>query len=351
MTTSTQAPTTTAISAAPHSLRNAEESLARRAELSDPVRQFARMVEIRRFEERVNELFAAGDIHGTTHLCLGQEALAVGLAQVIRPTDVVTATYRGHGVALALGMTPRAVLSEIMGKPEGCTGGVGGSMHLCDMSVGLLPTFAIVGAGLPVAAGAALAFQTQGEDGVAVAVFGDGATNIGAFHESLNLASVWKLPVVFLLDNNVYGEYSRIDVTTPFEDLHRRADAYGIPGEVVDGMNVSAVRAAITVAAGRARDGGGPTLLEAKTYRFAGHSRADTAPYRPDGELEAWRSRDPLTVTREALIEAGHSEVDLDRVADNVDRDLAAVVKQVRTLPEPERSAMFANIWTPAGVR
>jgi len=169
------------------------------------------MVEIRELESRVNDLFAKGEISGTTHLCLGQEALAVGLASVLEPTDVVTATYRGHGIALALGMTPRKVLAELMGRAEGCTGGVGGSMHLCDVEVGLLPTFAIIGAGLPVAAGAALAFQNRGERRVAVGVFGDGAANIGGFHEALNLAAVWRLPVVFLLDNNVYAEYSRIN--------------------------------------------------------------------------------------------------------------------------------------------
>ena len=170
-------------------MRSARER--RQALQDDAVEQYARMVEIRDFEERVNGLFADGLIHGTTHLCMGQEALAVALAATLRPTDVVTATYRGHGIALALGMKPRSVLAEIMGKAEGCTGGLGGSMHLCDMSVGLLPTFAVIGAGLPVAAGAALAFQNRGEDSVAVAVFGDGATNIGAFHETLNLAAVW----------------------------------------------------------------------------------------------------------------------------------------------------------------
>lgn len=322
----------------------------REALIGDPIEQYARMVEIRDLEERVNGLFASGSIHGTTHLCLGQEALAVGLATVLRPTDVVTATYRGHGMALALGMTPRSVLAEIMGRAEGCTGGVGGSMHLCDMSVGLLPTFAIIGAGLPVAAGAALAFQNRGEDGVAVAVFGDGATNIGAFHEALNLASVWKLPVVFLLDNNVYGEYSRINITTPFEDLHLRAASYGMPGVVVDGMDVLAVQETIVTAVERARKGEGPTLVEAKTYRFAGHSRADTAPYRPEGELEEWRKRDPLLVTCEALVASGAADVArLVAVESDVRAEVGRVVAAVEELPTPGVEAMFENIFARAG--
>lgn len=324
----------------------------RTALMGDPIEQYARMIEIRDLEERVNGLFASGSIHGTTHLCIGQEALAVGLATVLRPTDVVTATYRGHGMALALGMTPRSVLAEIMGRAEGCTGGVGGSMHLCDMSVGLLPTFAIIGAGLPVATGAALAFQNKGEDSVAVAVFGDGAANIGAFHEALNLAAVWKLPVVFLLDNNVYGEYSRINLTTPFEDLHVRATSYGIPGVVVDGMDVVAVQETIATAVARARAGDGPTLIEAKTYRFAGHSRADTAPYRPEGELDAWSKRDPILVTREALIATGVADAArLDVVEAQVRAEVGRVVVDVEGLPLPGFEAMFENILAGSGGR
>jgi acetoin:2,6-dichlorophenolindophenol oxidoreductase subunit alpha len=322
-------------------------ALHRRAAIvDDPVEQYARMVEIRLFEERVNELFAAGEIHGTTHLCMGQEALDIGLALALRPSDVVTATYRGHGVALALGMTPESVLAEIMGRAAGCVGGLGGSMHLFDLTVGLLPTFAIVGAGLPVAAGAALAFQTRGEDRVAVSVFGDGATNIGAFHESLNLAAVWQLPVVFLLDNNVYGEYSRIDLTTPFEDLHRRAAAYDMPSAAVDGMDVSAVEGALAEAVARARAGGGPTLVEAKTYRFAGHSRADTAAYRPAGELQRWQERDPVLLARQALLAAATAdEMRLAEVERRAAEDLAAVIERTRDLPAPSPSTMFHNVW------
>jgi pyruvate dehydrogenase E1 component alpha subunit len=303
------------------------------------------MVEIRRFEERVNELFAGGSIHGTTHLCIGQEAVDVALACALRPTDIVTATYRGHGVALALGMTPADVLAEIMGRATGCTGGLGGSMHLCDMSVGLLPTFAIIGAGLPVAVGAGLAFQTRSEDGVAVAVFGDGAANIGAFHEALNLASIWGLPVVFLLDNNVYGEYSRIDKTTPLEDLHLRAASYRMPGVVVDGMDLAATETALATAIDRAREGGGPTLVEAKTYRFAGHSRADTAPYRPEGEMDQWMKRDPIALYRSELLSTGGFEAEeLDAIDEDVRHRLEGVVASVTEAAGPRVETMFDNI-------
>lgn len=325
-----------------------ESAVQRRQALSEGMKQqFERMVEIRTIEAVVNDLFAAGSIHGTTHLCVGQEALDVGIALALRPTDMVTATYRSHGIALALGMTPLEVMGEIMGKEVGCTDGVGGSMHLCDMSVGLLPTFAIVGAGYPVAAGAALAFQTLAQDNVALAMAGDGSTNIGAFHESLNLAAIWKLPVIFVIDNNVYGEYSRINTTTPIEDLHLRAASYDIPGVVVDGMSVDAVEKVIREAADRARRGDGPTLVEAKTYRFSGHSRADQAPYRPAGELEFWQKRDPIKLMSERLISDGvMTQVEIDQVTDSTALQVADLVAALESLPDPEFSAMFNHIWS-----
>lgn len=318
----------------------------RRRALADPVARYERMVEIRTAEDRINQLFAEGVVHGTTHLCQGQEALAVGLASVIRPDDVVTATYRGHGVALALGLTPTRMFAEVLGRVGGCTGGVGGSMHLCDPEVGLLPTFAIVGAGLPVAVGAALAFQTQGSDRIAVAVFGDGATNIGAFHESLNLASIWKLPVVFVCDNNMYGEYSRWDTTTPIEDLAGRAAAYGMASTVVDGMDVDHVRSVMSHAVDRARTTGSPTLVEAKTYRFAGHSRSDAAAYRPEGELDRWRRRDPLPVTRRKLTASGTPERRLDDAEARAHEVVEHAVRTAMAMPAPSPRDMFAHVWS-----
>ena len=317
----------------------------------DAVAQYERMIEIREFEEQTNELFAAGAIRGTTHLCLGQEALAVGLASVLRPTDIVSATYRGHGVALALGLTPESVLGEIMGKTIGCCGGVGGSMHLSNMELGLLPTSAIIGGGMPIAAGAALSFQTRGTDDVSVAVFGDGATNIGAFHESLNLAAIWNLPVIFLCDNNVYGEYSRINVTTPLEDLHMRADSYKMPHFSLDGMDIGAVQKGVVEAVNRARSGGGPTLIEAKTYRFAGHSRADQALYRPEGELEKWQKRDPLRVTEEALVARGVLNAgQIAKIKSDMKITIKKVVATCQASSEPTLASMFQNIYTPSTV-
>ncbi len=322
-------------------------SLQRRKELiASELVWYERMLEIREFEKQTNALFAAGSIRGTTHLCNGQEALAVGLASVLNPDDVVSATYRGHGIALALGLTSHSVLAEIMGKATGCAGGLGGSMHLCDQSVGLLPTSAIIGGGMPIAAGAALAFQMQKKSNVAVAVFGDGATNIGAFHESLNLAAIWKLPVIFVCDNNVYGEYSRINVTTPIEDLHLRANSYAMPNLKVDGMDIYLVREALQGAIDRARSGGGPTLIEAKTYRFAGHSRADQALYRPDGELEMWQKRDPIKVTKELLIKKGIlTEAKAKELQEIADKTMVDIVAQTQNDPEPEIGDMFKNIW------
>lgn len=323
------------------------DSARRRSVLGESEQsRYERMYEIRRFEEEVNALFAAGRIHGTTHLCMGQEALAVGLAAELDLTDVVTTTYRGHGVALALGLSPRRALAEIMGKASGCAGGVGGSMHLADLATGLLPTFAIIGAGLPVATGAALAFQTRGQRSVAVTVFGDGASNIGAFHEALNLAAVWRLPCVFVCDNNVYGEYSRIDRTTAVTDIYRRADAYAIPGEAVDGMDVAAVRSAVSTAVVRARRGDGPSFIEAKTYRFAGHSRADEALYRPPGEMDSWRERDPLPRARNALLEQGTSEHDIALIEADVETGLSKIVDDVSKEPDPPLAAMFSNIYS-----
>jgi TPP-dependent pyruvate/acetoin dehydrogenase alpha subunit len=317
----------------------------RAAVAADRVGALRRMVEIRLVEDKVMELFADGVIAGTTHTSQGQEAVAVGLARALRVTDLVMCTYRGHGIALALGVTPQAVLGEIVGRRIGCMGGLGGSMHLSDPSVGLLPTSAIVGAGLPIAAGAALTAQVLGEDRVAVGVCGDGAANIGAFHEALNLAAIWTLPVVFLCENNLYGEYSRIQLTTPVENLADRAGGYGIPGVVVDGQDVDAVQAVIESAVARARGGAGPTLIEAKTYRYSGHSRSDQGSYRPSGELEHWRERDPVELFGHRLIAEGRATpAQIDAIWEEQRAALAAAVGEVLDSPAPEAADMFTRV-------
>ena len=272
---------------------------------AERVAWFRKMTEIRLFEEKVQELFMNGSIQGTTHLCQGQEAVSVGAISAMREGDVQTNTYRGHGEALALGMAPETAMAELMGRTTGCSGGVGGSMHLIDVTKGNIGANAIVGAGLPIAVGAAVSFQIQGRANVALTFFGDGATNIGTFHEALNMAAVWKAPVVFIVVNNLYGEYSPLLSTTPIAELARRADPYGFPGIVVDGQDVEAVHAATVTAVERARRGEGPTLLEMKTYRYRGHSRSDPAKYRPAGELEAWKARDPIDLMGARLAEKG----------------------------------------------
>lgn len=312
---------------------------------NDRIFRYERMVEIRAFEDRVQGLFAEGLVHGTTHTCQGQEAVAVGLAASIAPSDTVSCTYRGHGVALALGLKPESLLGEIMGREIGSIGGMGGSMHLTQPSLGLLPTFAIVGAGIPVAAGAALRHQVLGTEDISVAVFGDGSSNIGAFHEGLNLAAIWNLPVVFICENNQYGEYSKVDKTTSITDIAKRADSYGIPGLVVDGQDLDEVVSAVTEAASAARTGSGPSLLEMKTYRYAGHSRADTAPYRPEGEFESWYERDPINSFRERLIGEGVLSEERDaELLTNVAERIESAVATVLNSPAPGVQAMFSNI-------
>jgi pyruvate dehydrogenase E1 component alpha subunit len=268
------------------------------------------LVRIRLFENRVQELFMAGQIQGTTHLCQGQEAVSVGAIGAMEPGDVQTNTYRGHGEALALGMSPETAFAELMGRSSGCSRGVGGSMHLIDVSRGNIGANAIVGAGLPIAVGAAVGFQVRGEANVALTFVGDGATNIGTFHEALNMASIWQAPVVFIITNNLYGEYSAVRATTPIDDLAERAAPYRIPSAVVDGQDVDAVHAATSEAVTRARTGGGPTLLEMKTYRYSGHSRSDPAKYRPPGELDEWRARDPIEILGGRLEAEGRLDAD-----------------------------------------
>jgi pyruvate dehydrogenase E1 component alpha subunit len=280
------------------------------------------MLEIRLFEEKVQELFMEGLIQGTTHLCQGQEAVPVGAISTLRDDDYLTITYRGHGHALMRGVSMEACFAELMGRTTGCCKGVGGSMHFTDVQRGLLGAFAIVGAGLPVAVGAAYSAKLQGLDRVALTFFGDGATNIGTFHEALNIASIWDVGVVFIVENNLYGEYTPLRETTPIDDLAERAKAYAMPGVVVDGQDVDAVHAAVAEAVARGRAGEGPSLLEMKTYRYRGHSRTDPAKYRPEGELARWQERDPITLLGAKLAAEGALSED----------DQAAAREEIRQL-------------------
>jgi len=266
------------------------------------LRLFVSMERVRRFEERVRTAFVEGLVHGTTHLCIGQEAVCSGVVEALRPDDYLTYTYRGHGVCIARGMSMRAAFAEIFGRVTGVAGGLGGSMHLTDPDLNLIGAAGIVGAVLPLAVGAALSARLAGRGQVSVTFFGDGATNIGAFHECLNLAVVWRLPLMFVCENNLYGEFTRIDRTTPFEELVHRAAAYAITAAAVDGNDVIAVRDAAAAALARGRAGEGPTFLEGRTYRHAGHSRTDPGKYRPAEEVASWLARDPLPAFEQRLL-------------------------------------------------
>jgi TPP-dependent pyruvate/acetoin dehydrogenase alpha subunit len=316
--------------------------------MSDRTAWLRQMLEIRVFEDKVQELFMQGLVQGTTHLCQGQEAVAVGAIAALRPDDYLTITYRGHGQALARGVPIDDAFAELMGRTSGCCRGVGGSMHLTDFSRNLIGAFAIVGASYPVAVGAAMSARLRGSDAAAMAFCGDGATNIGTFHESLNMASVWKAPVVFVIENNLYGEYSPVRQTAPLDDLADRARAHAMPGVVVDGQDVDAMHAAAATALERARAGDGPTLIEAKTYRFRGHSRTDPGRYRPDGELDRWKQRDPIDLLGRRLAEAGVFGEDEQRaLRDRIQVDVDASAERAAQSPPPTLEEIRAHVYAP----
>lgn len=306
------------------------------------------MLDIRLCEERIQELFIENVIRGTTHLCIGQEAVSVGMAATVDALrgDTVTCTYRGHGHAIALGMSLKTLMAEMMGKATGCSKGKGGSMHLTDMDIGLIGTFAIVGAGMPITLGAALTAQTRGTQAVATTIFGDGAVNIGAWHESVNMAAVWRLPCIFLCENNLYGEYSSYESTAPVAHVADRAAAYNIPGVIVDGQDVEAVAEVMQQAVEWAHRGEGPTLIEAKTYRYKGHSRTDPAKYRPEGELEQWLARDPINILADRMKAAGQLT---DDEFEAMKRDSDAAVQEATTWaleqPYPSLESVYEDIW------
>jgi TPP-dependent pyruvate/acetoin dehydrogenase alpha subunit len=279
---------------------------------------FKRMFLIRAMESALKDLFASGEIAGTLHLGIGQEAVQVGVCTNLRNDDYITATHRGHGECLAKGADINAMMAEFFGKSSGVCKGKAGDMHVADFNVGEIAATPIVGSGLPLAVGAALSAKMRGTDQVAVPFFGDGANNQGTFHESLNLASIWKLPVVFVCENNLYAESTKITETTPVK-IAERASSYAMPGVQVDGMDVLKVYSAAKSAVERARSGGGPTLIEALTYRYEGHESGDPAQtYRSDQEVQLWMKRDPIVLFRDSLRSMG---VLSDSEADDLDRE------------------------------
>jgi pyruvate dehydrogenase E1 component alpha subunit len=322
-------------------------TLAREGLGDDELRDlFRRMGLLREFEERTAEQYAKGRIWGFCHLYTGQEAVAVGAMSALTVEDYVVTAYRDHGQAIAKGVDPRRVMAELFGRRTGTSLGRGGSMHLFDARVHFMGGYAIVGGGLPIAAGLALSVQYKEEDRVVATFFGDGAVAEGAFHESLNLAQLWKLPLVFIIENNLYGMGTAVERASATRDFYRRAEAYDMPGEAVDGMDVLAVRESMARARKRARAGKGPTLLEMKTYRFRPHSMSDPARYRTRAEVEIWRERDPLTTFSARLVEEGIATAEeIEGVLADVAREVESGIAFAEESPHPEPGDLYRHLW------
>jgi TPP-dependent pyruvate/acetoin dehydrogenase alpha subunit len=303
------------------------------------------MHEIRGFEEAIQRLFTEGLLRGSTHLCQGQEAVSVGACRALRTDDTMTCTYRGHGAVLAKGAPLDRAFGEMLGRAGGLCEGKGGSMHLTDVSVGAMGSFAIVGAHLTIANGFALAARHRGSDAVSLSFFGDGSTNIGAFHEALNLASIWKLPVIFVCENNLYGEYSPIATTTPIAELADRADAFAMAKARIDGNDVDLVHATVAEAVRRGRDGEGPTFIEALTYRHVGHSRSDPGTYRPEGELDSWLERDPILLHERALEVDGVDSATIAEVGERAAAAVAEALDRAKSWPAPDPATRLEHVF------
>ena len=308
------------------------------------------MVECRTFEARAQELFFEGLVRGTTHLGVGQEAVAAGFGAAMREDDYTFCTYRGHNHNVARGVPMGPILAELFGRAGGLLGGKGGSMHLTSVEHGAMGSYAIVGAHLPIAVGAAWSAQYRASGQVALCFFGDGTTNIGAFHEALNMAAVWKAPVVFVCENNQYMEYTAIrEVTAVARPAADRAAAYGLEAIVVDGNDADEVYAVAQRVIARARAGDGPSLVEAVTYRHGGHSRADPGKYRPEDEVQAWLARDPVPSYRARLAAAGVPAEDLDAIESEVQAKVTAAEAEAREAPEPSPDVIETQVWADGG--
>ena len=300
---------------------------------------YKKMLGIRRFEERIRYLFLEGIMPGTIHQYDGQEACAVGVCEALSEEDIILSTHRPHGHAIAKGLTFNELMAELFGKTTGCCSGKGGSMHVGNLEKGMVPAIAIVGANIPIAAGVGLSMKMNKKKNVAVSFFGDGASNEGAFHEGINMAAAYDLPVVFVCENNLYGASTPISMVCKLENIADRAQAYGIEGSIADGNDVLAVYEAAKKAIEKARNGGGPSILELKTYRRCGHSRRDAKAYMDKQEMEFWHSRDPITLFAEKLIEAGFcNEQDIEAVSDDIDKQIEDSLDfaQASPFPEPE---------------
>ena len=307
---------------------------------------YKKMVEIRCFENRIYFLFLGGKMPGTIHLYAGEEAIATGVCAALEKDDVITSTHRPHGHALAKDVSLNSLMAELFGKKTGCCEGKGGSMHVGDAAAGSLPAIAIVGGNLPIAAGAALAFKFQKSDQVAVSFFGDGAANEGLFHETLNMAAIWNLPVIFVCENNLYGASTAVSKVMKIESIAERAGSYGIPGKVVDGNDVLAVYNETKEAVERARKGEGPTLLECKTYRRGGHSRGDPCHYRDKEEERIWLAKDPILKMKKMLLaQKILKEEDALKIEKETEVKLDEAVKFAEESPSPEPEDTLKGLW------
>jgi len=312
----------------------------------DLLRMYRMMLLIRRFEERATQFFMNGQIRGSFHPCIGQEATAVGGCFALRTDDYMTCTYRGHGQSLAKGLDAKEAMAELLGRRTGCSKGKGGSMHFTDPRVGLLGENAIVGAGAAIINGAALTAQLDGTDQVGLTFFGDGATNQGVFFEALNLAAIWKLPVVFFCENNLYSEMTPIRDTVAADSLASRAGAFGMATAVVDGYDPLAVYDTTLAAVERARAGGGPTFIEAMTYRLVGHMVGDSEPYRTKEEVAEWRARDPITVFPRRLVEEfGISEEQIKTIDAQVAAEIVEIARYAEESPWPDPHEATEDVW------
>lgn len=304
---------------------------------------------IRRFEEAVDDLFARGLMHGTMHLSIGQEASATGACLALRTDDAITSTHRGHGHCIAKGADLTRMMAELLAKETGYCRGRGGSMHIADTATGNLGANGIVAGGIPIAAGAALAYQLRGEDRVVACFFGDGAANEGAFHEAVNLAAIWKLPVVFICENNKYGMSFSTEKSMAIENISERAAGYGIPGVTVDGNDLDAVYDAVSAAVARARAGEGPTLVENLTYRWKGHSKSDKNLYRTKEEIAEWRSKDPILRFEAQAKEAGVlTDEEVQGIRTQAMEQMRAAVREANAAPDADPSDLLDAVFARA---
>ncbi len=311
---------------------------------------YRKLQELRQFEKRAYDLFMQNLVKGTSHLSLGMEAIAAGFGTAMRADDFTFATYRGHAHSLARGMEMGPAMAELLGRDNGVLGGKGGSMHLTDAKRGMMGSYAIIGAHLCIANGAAWSAQMRGTDQVAVAFFGDGTTNIGAFHEALNMASIWNLPVVFVCENNLYMEYTPIDaITAVVNPAADRASAYGLESILIDGNDPDAVFVTARDVLAKARRGDGPSLVEAVTYRSGGHSRADPGKYRPQAEIEAWKARDPIPMYHDRLLSMGTPEGELSTIEREVAHAVDAATEFAKSGAEPGEAALMTDVWADGG--